>query len=488
MTTEVIVNGGFEDGSGYTGWTGSYIPDGLPDVTPHAGALCANVYEGNVTQSADFTAIPISEINTFGFYVIGNGGDSSYRVKYSDGYGSYFPIANAGSWTYINVIPNLVAGKSVVNIDIHGGSGSPMYVDDVTLLYTPVITYALDVLSALKVLIASNYSSTDVVNSSGSLMTPDLADTVDGFNIQLDEFNTLYPRYQLVLINGGLKSTIVAPYVYKMEQSVMLDLHVRPVRNDPDSTIPNQRAIFEAMKVEIQNILTANQFNALFNDTQDPLLDDTIGGSPTTTYYSVIEQKSWSPSKIPHGFGKQKDPLEMTARLSVVVTYYLANGAAVNISSRLVSVSILNNSLTGLVDGDWEDMDQWVQIKIPKGPVIEQGLIGPHVDGIIRTADFRSLQTCLMGTEIPENLGHYPINIDNSKTLFSTTIPSSPEFIMTLQDTYASGASPSANFLIFNFYNVRIKQIKMVKADIKGTNPIIWEIHFMSDYYYVGSV
>ena len=485
MTTQAITNGGFE--SGTTGW--GPLGYGSISTNPvHSGSYSWFMYEDStgITQTLS-SSVPVSQIASFTFYAYSFSDNFVCVVTYSDSTtSSHTFIVSGNAWVQFNMLPYLTAGKTITSIRFWCNVDNPVYLDDVSLTYTPITTYALDVLSALKALITAKYAVTDVIDSTGSLTTPTLAKQVDGLYIQLDEYNPLYPRYQLVLINGGLKSTQIAPYVYKMEQSAMLDLHVRPVRNDPDATIPNQRAIFESMKVEIQNILTANQYNALANGTQDPLLYDSQSGTPITTYYSVIEQKSWSPSKIPHGFGRQKDPLEMLARLSVVVTYYLANGVAVNVGTRLVSVSILSQSLLGLVDGDWEDMDQWVQIKIPKGPVIEQGLIGPHVDGIVRTTDFRSLQNCLMLTQIPENTGHYPINSDNSKTQFSTTIPLSPEFIITLQDTYSVGASPSANFLIFNFYNVRIKQIKMVKADTKGTNPIYFEIHWMADFYYVG--
>jgi hypothetical protein len=124
-------------------------------------------------------------------------------------------------------------------------------------------------------------------------------------------------------------------------------------------------------------------------------------------------------------------------------------------------------------------MDPWVLIQVPKGPLIEQHLKGPHVDGTIRCHDYNSIQSLLYNTAIPESPTQHPINSDMSKTVFSTTIPSSPEFILYFEDALG-------NSIQINFYNVRIKKVRMNKATTSGMNPMEWEIHWMADYMYVG--
>ena len=330
-------------------------------------------------------------------------------------------------------------------------------------------TYALDTTNAVKVLLTAQLSLPSGVASLGTTQPDQLL-------IQLDEYQPLQSRYQLVLKEGNLRSVFLAPYVYRLEQGITLELHVRPVRMDVD-TVTTQRLIFEQFKKNIQTVFNTYRFDSLFVDTT---------GSVTTTYASIIDMKGWTQEPIPHGYGRQKEPLEMVARLAITVIYYEVEGSPLPaVGSRVVSVAIIGNTLDGLVDAEFEGMDSWVQIKIPKGPIIEQNLIGSHFDGTITTRSFRGLSKCLMETAIPENAGHYPINGDNSKSVFSTDIPTSPEFIITIRDTSPEVSGSGTKLIVHNFFNVRIKRYKMLKSSTQGgVGEPQYQIDWMADFIY----
>ena len=90
-----------------------------------------------------------------------------------------------------------------------------------------------------------------------------------------------------------------------------------------------------------------------------------------------------------------------------------------------------------------------------------------------------------MKTAITENASHYPINSDGSKTSFSV---SGNEFSITIRDISAQSVranSPTyygTKLLVFWFINVKIKQIKQVKASTQGwVGEPMWQILFMAD-------
>jgi hypothetical protein len=343
---------------------------------------------------------------------------------------------------------------------------------------TDVITYALDTNLAVKALLTAQLpSKLTAVGISNTLF----ASQPDQLLIQEDEYQPQQSRYQIVLKEGNLKSVFLAPFTFRMEQGIMVEVHVRPVRYDPD-TITAQRLIFENLKKAIQQIFDYYRYDSLFFDVDV----NSCGWTDTTTYASIIEMKNWANSPIPHGYGKGKEPLEMVARMGITVIYYEADGSPVtNVGSRVVSISVIGNSLNGLVEAEWEDMDQWVQIKIPAGPVLEQNLVGTHIDGSITCRDWRSISNCFMQTAIGANAGHYPINSDGSKTKFS---PTANEFSITIRDSSGQKVrtgSPTyygTKLLVFLFTNVKIKQIKMVKSSTQGgvAEPQ-WQILFMAD-------
>ena len=347
-------------------------------------------------------------------------------------------------------------------------------------------TYAKDTNNAVKDLLTAQLPSRlAAIGLSATLFTS----KPDELLIQLDEYQPNQSRYQIVLKEGNLKTIFLAPSVYRLEQDISIEVHVRPVRYDP-TTIDAQRAIFEGLKKVIQTVFNYYRYDSLFFDT-DTYVDTGNSGNnyvDTTTYASQIEMRNFVNAPIPHGYGKQKEPLEMVARMMITVQYYQADGANVaTTGSRVVSISVLSQNLYGLVDADWEDMDQWVQIRIPTGPVIEQNLIGTHVDGTITCKDWRSISNCFMTTAITENTGHYPINSNGSKTSFSV---SGNEFSITIRDVSGqkvrTGNSSyyGTKLLVFWFTNVKVKRIRQVKASTQGgVSEPQWQIEFMADGY-----
>ena len=312
-----------------------------------------------------------------------------------------------------------------------------------------------------------------LVNAQWGLSTPAIGTDVNNMVLQQDEYQGMNPLYQIVFITKPTKTIFLAPNVYRIDQEINLELHVRPVRYDP-VTIVTQRAIFESIKVEIQRIFDTYRFNSLFlkTDTTNPCF------TVTTTYVSTIDMKNWVNNRLPRGYGKGKEPLEFVANMALVVTYYEADGDTVPVGTRVTSISVLSQTLKGVVDVDWIDTEPWVKIEIPAGPIIEQNLIGTHVEGMITCRDYRSINTCFMTTAISTNAGHYPINSDGSKTSFSI---SGNEFSVTLQDSTPQVSTSATALLVYNFYNVKVKTLRLNKAGTSGIKESIYEISFMAD-------
>lgn len=136
QATEKIVNGGFEDGDEWTvtGWTGS------PNIEYgdyYDGIRSVGIYELTISQIVDLN-ISVENIQSFGFWykTSGTNTDSSFGIIFTDDttVGDIITVDNPTEWTYIDLMPYLVTGKSVKNITIHGGSGSFSYTDGVSLM------------------------------------------------------------------------------------------------------------------------------------------------------------------------------------------------------------------------------------------------------------------------------------------------------------------------------------------------------------------
>lgn len=429
-TQEQVVNGGFESTGGWTGgdsqtWT----------LLAHTGIHSAAVYSINLVQTFA-TPIPVSNIASLSFYAVNYNSATPHteyiRVTYSDA--TYSDIAFSltsivNAWQSFSIAGSLSAGKSVSSITFLADDNLFYLVDDVSLLLT----------------------------------------TAAAVLLQQDEYQPNNPLYQLVFITKPEKSVLLAPNVYKIDQEINIELHVRPVRYDL-TTIQAQRVIFESIKQEVQRIFNTYRYNSLFVQTNND--------TSTTTYVSTIDMKSWMNNRLPRGYGRQKENLEFVANMTIVVTTYEADGDTVPVGTRVVSVSILSQSLKGLVDCDWIDTEPWVKIEIPAGPIIEQNLIGTHVEGMITCRDYRSINTALMATAISTNPLHYPINSDGSKTSFSL---SGTEFAVTLQDSTPQVSTAATALLVYNFTNVKIKTLRLNKTGASGLKEAIWEISFMAD-------
>jgi hypothetical protein len=125
---EQIVNGGFEDGT--TGWTGAT----QSSFVAYDGEYSCFLYESEMYQILT-VPIPVDDIDSFYFWVYGSGGDATVWVVYSDATSStHFPISNNGNVWSQYYLPSLASGKTVTEIHFHGGTGAPIYLDDVILV------------------------------------------------------------------------------------------------------------------------------------------------------------------------------------------------------------------------------------------------------------------------------------------------------------------------------------------------------------------
>ena len=429
---ENMVNGSFE--SGTSGWTFGSVNSSVSTAAYRTGTHSVYTYEDGVGFYQTFAGITVASIATFSFYLLGYGGGNNpvtCTVTYSDATTSThaFSPNSSDTWLLCSMLPYLTAGKTITKITFTSTPAGPTYLDDVSILNT----------------------------------------TVAGLLLQQDEYQGSNPLYQLVFITKPEKSVLLCPNVYKIDQEIAIELHVRPVRYDL-TTIQAQRVIFENIKQEVQRIFNAYRYNSLFVQTNND--------TSTTTYVSTIDMKSWANNRLPRGYGRQKENLEFVANMTIVVTSYEADGDTVPVGTRLVSISILSQSLKGLIDIDWDDTEPWVKIEIPAGPIIEQNLIGTHVEGTITCRDYRSINNCLMNTAISTNAGHYPINSDGSKSSFSI---SGNEFAVTLQDITPQVSTAATALLVYNFTNVKIKKLHLNKAGASGSKEPVWEILFMAD-------
>jgi len=136
--TECIINGGFETNDTWhttTGWDdGSGGGASVTSADAHGGSWSDFCYSQGILQAIDLD-IPVSAITTFGFWYNGIDGSACFKIYYTDATDSgWIFFATESSWTYVDIIPYLAVGKSVKNIEIHGGLGTPIYVDDVSLI------------------------------------------------------------------------------------------------------------------------------------------------------------------------------------------------------------------------------------------------------------------------------------------------------------------------------------------------------------------
>ena len=129
-----------------------------------------------------------------------------------------------------------------------------------------------------------------------SISTPAIGtDTTSSLFINIDEYDPRVPVYQIVIKNRPLRPEYLAPNCIKLEQELLIELHVRPVRFDPD-TIGNFRTIWKNIKGEVTRILNKYRFDSVGN---------------------TIDMTTWVDSKVPHGFDQSADPLEIVSTLTL---------------------------------------------------------------------------------------------------------------------------------------------------------------------------
>ena len=414
-----ITNGGFESGN-----TNGFSGTGITAVTAehHTGSYSCKIdgENGELTFSRDIN-LPVNLITSFSFWFKGHFGDftcspSSY-IEYTDNTKTYFVLGFTAFWTSLDLLSILTEGKTVKNIHIfclaYNNSG---YIDDVLLTFT----------------------GNDVL-------------------LQLDEYNPLHPDYQIVFINNPERIMFVAPNVIRHEQDVRIELHTKLVHYDPTDIENSYRPTILAMKEELTRIFNANRYDSVGN---------------------TLNHSSWRDSKFPHGFGTDAEPISFVSRMTVQIHYYEAvDGDDTAIGLRPSEIEIMGEDLLGVTEINWDEVDPWVPLQVPKGTLKEQHLLGPHVDGTIVCHDYKSLYTCLYTIPIVPNGNQYPINQDMTKIKFSTDIPSNPQFVVTMRDVLG-------NTYTHSFFNVRIKKIELQRANTSGLVPMSWVIHWMSDYIY----
>ena len=284
--------------------------------------------------------------------------------------------------------------------------------------------------------------------------------------LSLDEFNPMHPDFQIVFINQPERIIYVSDEVVKHEQDIIIQVFTKLIHYNPDdivganSSAQNYRTQLTSMKEELTRIFSVNRFDSLVSGT-----------------FTCINHSNWRDAKFPHGFGNDPEPISFDSTMRVQIHWYENLSGSTDIGTRVSYIQILGTDLLGLTECEWEDTDPWVMLQVPKGPLLEQHLLGPHIEGKFTCHDYHSLYTVL--NTIPINgVGTYlfPVNVDNSKTLFSTN-PSSPQFIVALEDS-------AQNVDVYQFYNVRIKKIQMQRATTSGITMVTWLVSFMSDYIY----
>ena len=426
---EQAVNGGFETGD-TTGWTGT----DLSDVTSITGYVHSGTYACNIGQHGNpcsptygqliqtwVTPIPVSSIQSMSVWVRaidGLQGSAGYIIiTYSDlTTVTINPTTQFQQWLQVNILPSLNQAKSVKSITM--GKTGPYgfdYVDDF-----------------------------------------DLTTASNGMRLQLDEYDSMHPEYQIVFLNRPERVTPVAPNVIKHEQVVGVEFFMKLVNYQPDDIEAVWRPLILAVKNELTRIMNTYRFNGLGNGT-------------------TINHSDWKDSKFPHGFGQDADPINLSSTMTLEIVWYEALSAD-EIGMRVTALDIFNVPLLGLLDLTFVDTDPWVKLQVPKGPLLEQHLLGPHMEGRFTCHDWHSLWSLLYNTAIPENLSYKAINTDNSKTVFGTN-PANPEFVIYIQDQ-------NSNTNGFQFINVRIQSVELSRATVLGTEPLNWTVKWMADYIY----
>lgn len=136
---EQIADGGFESG-GYVYWN---IPYGeIVTDHPHTGSYCVHLsYQGDMDQTLA-TPILVECIKSFkcwifGYDSLGQHSNALVRVTYTDDITTViYQDALDGSWSEMDILPYLTAGKTVKSIYIKSWRdwAYNLWIDDVSLI------------------------------------------------------------------------------------------------------------------------------------------------------------------------------------------------------------------------------------------------------------------------------------------------------------------------------------------------------------------
>ena len=416
LVIQNLLNISFEDD--LTNWVNSGAS--ISTAQFHTGLKSVTGYPSFYVEQS-FTPVAVNDVGEICIYVRGDALGAHYvtiKITYTDNtYTEYEWISIIGNtWEKAEFpLANLSAGKNIKTVRFTtSDTSNPMYLDDASFL----TNIPVDML------------------------------------LQLDEYNPNFPAYQIVFINRPERTMFVAPNVIKHEQDIVVEIHVKHIRMDPDN-VDAKRTIFKSIKEELSRIFNTYRFDEVGN---------------------VLNVSAWSDNKLPHGFGAESDPLEFVTRLTLQIFYYEATDGT-KIGLRVSKVTILDSDLLGLIDAQFIDTNPWVHMQIPKGPLHEQHLLGPHMDGEVSTHDYASLHQLLYTIPIVEGSIKYPILVSGTKLVFSTDIPSNPQFTIVLIDDEGTTYT-------YDFYNVRIKQVELQRTNTSGTSEAHWRITWMADYVY----
>lgn len=274
----------------------------------------------------------------------------------------------------------------------------------------------------------------------------------------LDEYDPNNPQNELVFITRPENIIHIAPNVIKHEQSVIIEYYTKLVNYNPDDIYDTIRPNLLTVKEELTRILNTYRYDSIADGV-------------------TINHSAWRDAKFPHGYGGDLEPISFLTTMEVQLHYYEAIDGT-EVGTRVSEVKILGSDLLGVTDVDWGDTDPWVKLQVPKGPLLEQHLLGPHIDGKIVCHDWNSIYTQLYTIPISAGGNTYPVNSDNSKTKFSTT---SVQFSIFMEDA-------SGNIAQFDFNTVRIKRIILDRGSTSGTFPTSWIIEWMAETVTIGGV
>jgi hypothetical protein len=131
---EQMVNGDFETGDA-TGWT---LAEGeIQTVIVHSGVYAARVYPAGGRKLWQDLAAPLRVecVDTFGAWVRkGSGAIITITVDYAIGEATTYTVTCTGDWLYVDLKPDLVAGRDIIRVTFLNGIVGHLYVDDVSLI------------------------------------------------------------------------------------------------------------------------------------------------------------------------------------------------------------------------------------------------------------------------------------------------------------------------------------------------------------------